>query len=183
MKLTEQAHQELSKVLKPGDYAIDATLGNGHDTQFLARQVGEGGKVFAFDIQIDSIEESTRMLAKDDLLSRVSFNHENHDQIKKLIPPDWVGKIKAATFNLGYLPGGNKKVITESKSTIPALEQVYHILSPQGIITLIAYRGHEGGRIEHEEIKKFIRDQNWLAEEKTNNLNQESPVMFIIRKN
>ena len=41
MKLTEQAHQELRKVIKPGDYAIDATLGNGHDTQFLARQVGE----------------------------------------------------------------------------------------------------------------------------------------------
>ena len=36
---------------KEGDYAVDATLGNGHDTCFLAEIVGDNGKVFGFDIQ------------------------------------------------------------------------------------------------------------------------------------
>ena len=36
---------------KEGDYAVDATLGNGHDTCFLAKIVGDNGKVFGFDIQ------------------------------------------------------------------------------------------------------------------------------------
>ncbi len=34
-----------------GDIVIDATMGNGHDTQFLAELVGENGHVYAFDIQ------------------------------------------------------------------------------------------------------------------------------------
>ena len=36
---------------KRSDYAVDATLGNGHDTCFLAEIVGDNGKVFGFDIQ------------------------------------------------------------------------------------------------------------------------------------
>ena len=37
--------------LKPGDCAVDYTMGNGHDTEFLSKTVGENGRVFAFDIQ------------------------------------------------------------------------------------------------------------------------------------
>lgn len=41
----------LQTAVKEGDYAVDATLGNGHDTCFLAEIVGDSGKVFGFDIQ------------------------------------------------------------------------------------------------------------------------------------
>ena len=41
----------LQTAVKEGDYAVDATLGNGHDTCFLAEIVGDNGKVFGFDIQ------------------------------------------------------------------------------------------------------------------------------------
>ena len=37
--------------LKEGDVAVDFTMGNGHDTEFLSKTVGEKGRVFAFDIQ------------------------------------------------------------------------------------------------------------------------------------
>ena len=60
MRITEKAHAELDKILQRGDLAIDATLGNGYDTQFLAQKVGTSGHVFAFDIQKESIEQSTR---------------------------------------------------------------------------------------------------------------------------
>ena len=48
--------------VKEGDYAVDATLGNGHDTCFLAEIVGDSGKVFGFDIQKEAIESSTTRL-------------------------------------------------------------------------------------------------------------------------
>ena len=37
--------------LHEGDTAVDFTMGNGYDTVFLSKTVGEGGKVYAFDIQ------------------------------------------------------------------------------------------------------------------------------------
>ena len=37
--------------LKEGDVAVDFTMGNGNDTLFLSKTVGESGKVYAFDIQ------------------------------------------------------------------------------------------------------------------------------------
>ena len=42
MRLTELAHKEIKKFLKPGDRVIDATAGNGYDTQFLANLVQMG---------------------------------------------------------------------------------------------------------------------------------------------
>ena len=45
------SHQLLKEVVEPGDFVIDATMGNGHDTAFLAELVGPSGEVFAFDIQ------------------------------------------------------------------------------------------------------------------------------------
>lgn len=35
------ARELLERAVKPGDITIDATLGNGHDTLFLARLVGD----------------------------------------------------------------------------------------------------------------------------------------------
>ena len=41
------SHQLLKEVLQPGDLAVDATMGNGHDTLFLAQLVGRTGHVYA----------------------------------------------------------------------------------------------------------------------------------------
>ncbi len=51
MRLTEQVHQHIEKILQSGDIAIDATTGNGHDTLFLAQCIGKTGAIFAFDVQ------------------------------------------------------------------------------------------------------------------------------------
>lgn len=45
------AHDTLQKVVRPGDYVVDATCGNGHDTLLLAELVGVNGHVLGFDIQ------------------------------------------------------------------------------------------------------------------------------------
>ena len=49
-------------------------------------------------------------------------------------------------FNLGYLPKGDKSVITEIRSTIQALESAISLVRPKGVITIVSYVGHQGGR-------------------------------------
>ena len=48
--------------LKPGDTAVDFTMGNGNDTLFLSRTVGEGGRVYAFDIQEEALASTRQHL-------------------------------------------------------------------------------------------------------------------------
>ena len=45
----------LERVIQPGDTVVDATVGNGHDTQMLAELVGENGHVIGFDVQPSAI--------------------------------------------------------------------------------------------------------------------------------
>ncbi|MFL6518354.1 MAG: rRNA methyltransferase, partial [Bacillus sp. (in: firmicutes)] len=45
-KILPFAKSLLIKAVKPGDVVIDATVGNGYDSVFLAELVGESGQVF-----------------------------------------------------------------------------------------------------------------------------------------
>ena len=61
--LTTLAQQAVAAVLGPGGLAVDATVGNGHDTLFLARRVAPRGRVFGFDIQPAALAGARRRLA------------------------------------------------------------------------------------------------------------------------
>ena len=50
--------------ISEGDTVVDFTMGNGNDTLFLSRAVGDKGRVFAFDIQEEALA-STRKLLED----------------------------------------------------------------------------------------------------------------------
>ncbi len=182
MRLTEQVHTELKKNLKSGDRAIDATAGNGHDTEFLARQVGANGEVFSFDLQLESIEESTRLIKGKGLVKWVTFFQTCHSEISKFIPIEIKGGIQAVTFNLGYLPGGNKQIITQPETTLSALSQSYEYLSANGIISLIAYRGHDGGKREYGKLIELIKKMKWHCQTYPGNQSDNSPILFLIRK-
>ena len=47
--------------LGEGDTAVDFTMGNGYDTEFLSRTVGETGHVYAFDIQKQAVESTAKI--------------------------------------------------------------------------------------------------------------------------
>lgn len=53
---------------------------------------------------------------------------------------------RLVAFNLGYLPGGDKATITKSETTLQALEAAKRMLAPGGLISLVVYVGHPGGR-------------------------------------
>ncbi|MCB1093584.1 MAG: methyltransferase domain-containing protein, partial [Verrucomicrobiae bacterium] len=79
-RATEMAHRLLAERLRPGDLAIDATVGNGHDTVFLAEAVGQAGQVIGFDIQPIAIEATRHRLSEAGLSDRVELHTECHSR-------------------------------------------------------------------------------------------------------
>ncbi len=143
------AHEKIAAHLKLGDHAIDATVGNGYDTLFLAEKVGAEGHVTGFDIQKEALASARRRLADagvDDL--RVTLRHASHAEMLQHTDQP----VAAVMFNLGYLPGGNQEKITCTASTLPALDQAVSLLQVEGILTCVCYPGHPGGLEEAESI-------------------------------
>jgi len=155
ISLLNTAHDLIRDILHPGDIAIDATVGNGHDTVFLAEQIGPSGQVYGFDIQQAAIDSTLEKFRKAHTLACLTLIHASHAEMSEKIPAHLHGKIKAIMFNLGYLPGGDKSIITLSDSTLAALTIAARILAVNGIITLLAYPGHQGGDLETDQVKNW----------------------------
>ncbi|KAA8527192.1 hypothetical protein F0562_008579 [Nyssa sinensis] len=74
--------------------------------------------------------------------------------------------VRLVAFNLGYLPGGDKAIITASETTLLALEAAKRILAPGGLISIVVYVGHPGGREEYETVQAFasgLAVENWIC--------------------
>ncbi|MCW9089532.1 MAG: methyltransferase domain-containing protein [Gammaproteobacteria bacterium] len=153
--LVQQAHTALAAILREGDVVIDATVGNGHDTLFLAQQVGESGTVYGFDIQQQALDIAYARLQEAGLERRTSLYHAGHEAMAVVLPQSLAGRLKAVVFNLGYLPGGDKVRTTAIHTTLAALEQARELLAPGGGISVLAYTGHPGGREEAETVKAW----------------------------
>ncbi len=153
--LVALAHETVTQVLHAGDIAVDATVGNGHDTLFLAQTVGATGHVYGFDIQHSAIAASRQRLEQKGIAPQVTFMESGHEEMVTRIPQEHRGHIKAVMFNLGYLPGADKSVTTSPDTTLQALIASCSLLAPGGIITVLAYTGHFGGRQEAEAIKQW----------------------------
>lgn len=154
------AHQLLEKAVSKGAIAIDATMGNGHDTVFLAKLVGEKGKVYSFDIQKDALLATKDKLTSQKLEATASLHLCGHEHIMEVVPTMYHGKVTGAIFNLGYLPGGEKSIVTKADTTIAAIEQLLQILSKEGIIVLVIYHGHPEGAIERDKLIAFVENIN-----------------------
>ena len=55
-KITDINKLFIESAINEGDIVIDATMGNGYDTKYLAEKVGENGYVYSFDIQEEAIK-------------------------------------------------------------------------------------------------------------------------------
>lgn len=184
--LVQQAHTALAELLAEGDIAIDATVGNGHDTLFLARAVGVGGTVYGFDIQEQALDTAYKRLQAEGLEGRVSLYHAGHEAMAVVLPESVRGRVKAVMFNLGYLPGGDKARITAINTTLAALEQALSLLAPGGAISVLAYTGHPGGREEAEVVKGWARslsdDYYQVTIEIPPSLNEAAPEWVWVRR-
>lgn len=142
--------------LQAGDVVLDATAGNGHDTLFLARLVGPSGHAYAMDVQEAAVTETHRRLLEAGL-SEDNFTviHAGHETMKEKVSPEHQGKIAGIMFNLGYLPGSDKTVITQTGTTLTAVNAALDLLRPGGLLTIAVYPGHEGGAQEQRELSQW----------------------------
>jgi hypothetical protein len=153
------SHQVVGPRLRAGDWAVDATAGNGHDSIFLAERVLPGGRVFTFDVQAQAIEKTRENLAQHlsiQQLAEVSLHHAGHERMAELLPREARGRLRAVMFNFGYLPGGDKSVITQEATSLAAVRIALEWLAEDGIMTVVLYPGHEGGREEASAVECLI---------------------------
>lgn len=143
----EMAHDFLAQVITQEDIVVDATMGNGHDTLFLAKLAKQ---VYAFDIQEQALEKTSQRLQEAGL-SNVDLILQGHETVDQ-----FVTEVKAAIFNLGYLPSANKSIITKPQTTLEALEKLCQMLVKGGRIAIMIYYGHEGGDIERDAVLDFV---------------------------
>ncbi|HEY0635094.1 MAG TPA: class I SAM-dependent methyltransferase [Gammaproteobacteria bacterium] len=155
--LVALAQQRVAEVIAEGDIVIDATLGNGHDTLFLAQRIGERGHLYGFDIQPAALAATQQRLAQHHLLARATLLPTGHETMAAQIPAHHHSRIKAVMFNLGYLPGNDHTLRTHSTTTLQALETARALLVPDGLIVIVAYTGHNHGRAETEAVKAWAR--------------------------
>ncbi|KPU28122.1 SAM-dependent methyltransferase [Caloranaerobacter sp. TR13] len=182
-KATDIAKRIVEERVKEGDIVIDATIGNGYDTVFLAKLVGKTGKVYGFDIQSKAIENTKAKLIESTLTERVILIKDSHENIDRYVKE----KIDLVIFNLGYLPGGDHEITTKPNSTIKALKKSLDILKENGIIVLVIYHGHEMGKIEKNIIEQYVRELNQkkytvIKFEFINQINNP-PLIIAIEKN
>lgn len=98
------------------------------------------------------------------------------------IPPIHFGRITGAVFNLGYLPGGDKTIVTRPRTTISAIEQLIDMMAPEGIIILVIYHGHPEGAVERDYILRYLKtiDQNTAHILQYQFINQANRPPFIV---
>jgi hypothetical protein len=167
--------------LKEGDVAVDFTMGNGHDTEFLSRTVGEYGHVFAFDVQEQALASTSDRLAKSDCPDNCTLILDSHHNVKKYVDVP----IKAGMFNLGYLPGSDKKITTMRSTTLPAIEAAISLMAPDAIILIAVYPGHAEGEAEGKLICDYLSglSRYKLCATKINILNSPTSPFFIVVEN
>ena len=168
------ARDALLQAVNAGDTVVDATMGNGHDTLFLAEQVGPEGHVCAFDIQESALESTRALLEAHHAADRVTLFCQSHAELAGSVPAG----IAAAVFNLGCT--------TRTASTRQAVLAALELLKPGGIVTICAYPGHPEGE---KELEMLIQLLSSLSNRAYNVLRQTflnagpgAPECFVIQK-
>ncbi|MBP5209703.1 MAG: hypothetical protein J6125_02470 [Clostridia bacterium] len=166
--------------LGAGDTAVDFTMGNGHDTLFLSRTVGETGRVWAFDIQPAALDSTRALLEREAAPRNYTLVCASHHLVR-----DYVREpIKAGVFNLGWLPGGGDHSRTTTRATtLPAVEAAVSLLAPDGVLLIAVYPGHEEGRKEGEALAELLStfDRRRLCCSRFQIVNSPaSPYFFIV---
>ncbi|WP_227396565.1 tRNA (mnm(5)s(2)U34)-methyltransferase [Jeotgalibacillus aurantiacus] len=181
-RILPYTRQLLERAVSPGEVVIDATVGNGNDTLFLARLVGEHGRVYGFDIQKEAIDETMTKLEEHELKNRVLLFNQGHETIEDTLPPVHHGKVAGVVFNLGYLPGGDETIVTRPRTTISAVEQCLRVMKPGGMMVLVVYHGHPEGAVERDYLLRFAEQIDGMEAHvlRYQFINNQTPSPFII---
>ena len=147
----QMAHAFLAEVVTKEDVVVDATMGNGHDTLFLAKLAKQ---VYAFDIQEQALNATRERLDTANAPDNYTLLLESHANMAQYAEP---GSVNCIVFNFGYLPGGNHALATRGETSVQALSQALILLKKGGMISLCIYSGGDSGFEERDQILAWLK--------------------------
>lgn len=154
-QITEWCHHFIRQQVVPGDLCIDATMGNGFDTQLLCQLAGKTGRVLAFDIQEAAIQNTKKRLRETHVPENYRLILDSHSHMNQYADNDSVSCI---TFNFGYLPGGDHSLSTRPSTSLAAIEQGLSLLKKEGLMSLCIYSGGDSGFEERDALLPFLKE-------------------------
>lgn len=170
--IVELAHDLLKKYIGNEDTVIDATMGNGYDTLFLAKIAK---KVYAFDIQDEALTNTQEKIAN---YNNVTLIKDSFEHIL-----NYVTNFKGVVFNLGYLPNGNKNITTKETTTIKTFNILINHLKINDFLLYVIYPGHDEGLKESlslmHKVNNLGDDFKVLKIELLNQTNNPPYILFI----
>ncbi len=152
-QITDYCHELIRRYAPGFSLCIDATAGNGNDTEFLSRQAGEKGKVYGFDIQKQAIENTKNRLVEAGCPDNTELILDSHEKMEEYVREE----ADVVVFNFGYLPGGDHGCATKAETSIPAIEAGLRLLKKDGLMSLCIYSGGDSGHEEREAILSFLK--------------------------
>ena len=167
------AHNIIKSYVEDKNIAIDATLGNGYDCDFLSSYFK---KVYAFEIQKEACEKYI------DKNNNVKIINESHHKIDEFINEE----VNCICYNLGYLPGGNKDITTLAETSLKSIQIALNLLAQNGLMTIAIYRGHNEGKEEESCILKYLRtlpkNKYGVMLHECINRSNVSPLLVVVEK-
>ena len=139
------SHSIIKEYIEDKIVAVDATLGNGYDCDFLSSCFE---KVFAFEIQKDACEKYI------DKNNNVIIINDSHHKIDEYVKEE----INCVCYNLGYLPGGDKDITTLAETSLKSIQIALELLAPNGLMSIAIYRGHKKKKKKENCILKYLRE-------------------------
>lgn len=172
--ISDLSHHIIESFITNKRIAIDATLGNGHDTDFLSNIFQY---VYSFDIQKQACD---KYVEKN--ITNVEVINDSHHLFHKYIHEN----VDCIIYNLGFLPGGDKNITTMHETSLESIKKGLSILNSSGFMIICIYRGHYEGKIEESCILEYLKTlpKNKFGVMIQSYLNREniSPIMVIIEK-
>lgn len=182
MKMIDIIHACMDELIRPGDAVCDCTMGNGHDTEYMCRLVGESGIVYSFDIQQEALTRTKALLTEKGVTAPARLILDSHSHLKEYIDRP----LKFFVFNLGYLPDGDPGVITKGPSTLEAIEAALDLTEAGGGGAVLSYYGHPGGPEEKAAVEEFLHNlpPKYYSVMKIDTFNRKNtpPVLYLIKK-
>jgi len=169
--MTRMSHMLIQELVNKNSICVDMTVGNGYDTELFCAC---GKFVYGFDIQSQAIENTLSKLTK---FSNFELILDNHSNIDNYINE----QVDFVIYNLGYLPSGDKSVVTKTESTITSLQKVFNILKPTGYICIVFYPGHDEGKKEMDKVLRYFEKENVIMSCYKTHI-EASPQLYLVSK-
>ena len=143
------AHSYWKELLSSDSIVIDATCGQGYDSEVLKNLPHQ--ELHLIDIQKEALDATKEKIGTSGSLF---YHHMCHSALDTVAQAESVTLI---VYNLGYLPGHDKTIKTLPETTLESIKKALSLLKMGGVISITCYPGHHEGKIEEDALIVFSK--------------------------